>query len=676
MVRQHSSLAFLVIITALLADAATSAATANSDDKTSAKQPTTTTKKPNIVFLVCESTDGRTWREGYQDNVIPLPNLRYLEQQAGGYAFHRHYSNTPVCCPSRATFWSGRHAHKIPHVQRQSHTNERTGKKIIEELAVDGVWNNFEGLPRDFDQRIDQVLQNKAGYATYLSGKQDFTTGGHTDNVKLSAWTMYTRFPYDLHETKGWADELPNICADNGTVLPGNQSAHGDDWKTLNQTVDWIRKYHQTKSTNNHSDTNSAQDDNDKPFFVYQGMNIVHPPYATNDYYYNQIDPAKIEVPKWPPLEDLHPCDLQSSMLKGCIPPLDNVTATEWYYSRDRRRNIRRIYYSMIAEFDAMVGAYMDAIRDIGEWENTVFIVTSDHGDMQMEHQQSYKMTPYDASASVPLIIHDGRRRKSNMESLDRTTRVIDKVPTQLIDLYPTMMELAGVSRLDYPQEMLDGHSLVPVMRVSDETSAAFTADMESERNVSRPDFVVSQFHGMNVAMSWFLIVRHMPCVAEDSKHETKSSRTRPSSDRAANMCTMKLVIYGTGNEADNQLFDLTNDPNEMINLASNASYDPVISSLEQTLRSVVDYPRVALNVASYNLESMKHWIEVTGEPQWRTAIHSKLRWDDAFNHDIEGSFKALEEWLQGRARIFPCRSDLVWPPPGVEPPSSTAATS
>lgn len=55
----------------------------------------------------------------------------------------------------------------------------------------------------------------------------------------------------------------------------------------------------------------------------------------------------------------------------------------------------------MIAEFDAMVGAYMQAIEAAGLWNNTYFVVTSDHGDMQMEHQQFYKMVPYDASSMV-----------------------------------------------------------------------------------------------------------------------------------------------------------------------------------------------------------------------------------------------------------------------------------
>jgi arylsulfatase K len=464
-------------------------------------------KKPNIVFLVCESTDGRTWQKGYQNDVIPLPNIRALEE-AGGYSFHRNYANSPVCCTSRSSFWSGRHAHKIPHVQRQSHTNSQTGKKKIAEMPVDGVWNNFEGLPLDFDQRIDQILEQYAGYETCISGKRDWSTGGHSRNVQMGAWTMYTQFPYNMYESGGWRLEKPDICASNGTVLPGNMSAHGADWRTLKETVQWIHDYSNNQTRQNHH----------KPFFVYQGMDIVHPPYNTNEYYYDKIDPSKIRVPEWPNLEDMHPCDFQSSMLKGCIPALNNATATAFYYSKGRRRNIRRIYYAMIAEFDAMVGAYMQAIRDIGEWDNTIFIVTSDHGDLQMEHQQSYKMVPYDASSSVPLVIYDGRqnntqddssRNKGRRQGSDTTKSRAINTPTQLIDLYPTIMELVGVDSKYYPTDRLDGYSLVPLMTES------YTNDADHTVAPNRPDFVVSQFHGMNIAMSWFLIVQGMPCIAQ-----------------------------------------------------------------------------------------------------------------------------------------------------------------
>lgn len=101
--------------------------------------------------------------------------------------------------------------------------------------------------------------------------------------------------------------------------------------------------------------------------------------------------------------------------------------------SESRRRNIRRIYYAMVAEFDDMVGAYMDGVKAAGAWNNTVWIVTSDHGDMQMEHRQFYKMSPRDPSASVPMVVFDGRPGRPLP-----SPKVVDE-PTQLIDIFPTV---------------------------------------------------------------------------------------------------------------------------------------------------------------------------------------------------------------------------------------------
>ena len=188
-------------------------------------------------------------------------------------------------------------------------------------------------------------------------------------------------------------------------------------------------------------------------------------------------------------IDDMHPCDLQSSMLKGCLPSDEEQAAIE---DRARRRNIRRIYLAMIAEFDAMVGLYVDSVREAGVADNTIFIVTSDHGDMQMERRQHYKMVPYDASASVPMVIMDGRRPRS-------ASRIVTNA-TSLIDIYPTVMDLAAVAKKDRPTG-LDGSSLLPFLS---EDTAAENRLSESERT----PFIVSQFHGCNIATSWFLVVQ------------------------------------------------------------------------------------------------------------------------------------------------------------------------
>lgn len=113
-------------------------------------------------------------------------------------------------------------------------------------------------------------------------------------------------------------------------------------------------------------------------------MNIVHPPYITTQHWYDKIA-DNLTVPEWQPLSEMHPCALQSSMLKGCIPDAEGA---EDFYSLERRRNVRRVYLAMIAEFDAMVGEYITAVADAGLMGRTIFVVTSDHGDMDMEQQQ------------------------------------------------------------------------------------------------------------------------------------------------------------------------------------------------------------------------------------------------------------------------------------------------
>ncbi len=602
-----------------------------------------TATRPNIIFLVVESTDGRTWQRGYQNDVIPLPNLRKLEDQ-GATSFYRHYSNSPVCCPSRASIWSGKYPHKIMHIQRNT------------SYPVNGVWNNFEGLPENFTQSIVDVLQVN-GYTTHRSGKQDYVTGGHSLSVRLNAWTMYVDFPYNLTQYEPWMEE-DSTCRCNGTVTatdpdtPQESVSHKDDWKVLNETLDWIREYQKTKRS-------------EKPFFVYQGMNIVHPPYHTNEYWLDQIDQSKIQVPQWPvSLEKMHPCDIHMSMLKGCLPisPDDD----ERTKSFERRRQIRHIYYAMIAEFDAMVGRYMDTIQELGLSSQTVFVVTSDHGDMQMEHGQYYKMSPYDASSSVPLILWDPRR------ALD-ANRVITDHPTQHIDLFPTILELAGL--LPKRPHHLDGYSLVPfiepswkrqnfisttsknrglpaVVNINDDNDD--TRRRSSTMVDQRSPFVVVQYHGDDSPMSWFAIIQALACMM------------RIEDDGRENYCMYKLIIWGTGREVDSQLFDLTNDSNETINLIHDADYELIIGILNTNLQSVVDYPAVAHDVAKYNRESFQQW-KNEHLANWKELLNStSLRWHSSWEPKSELALAAIEEWLAKEdpaSTIQGCRKELAWPP-------------
>ena len=115
----------------------------------------------------------------------------------------------------------------------------------------------------------------------------------------------------------------------------------------------------------------------------------------------------------------------------------------------------------------------------------------------------------------------------------------------------------------------IDGYSLVPMMKALDD-DGGHDKDMEQDKtNGNRPNFVISQFHGCNIAMSWFFIVQPVPC----------------NNDGKSSSCLMKYIRWGTGKQVKDQLFDLTNDPDETKNLIEDVNFQALIPDLDANLK-------------------------------------------------------------------------------------------
>jgi len=535
----------------------------------------------NFVFLHCESTDGRL----YSNNLVPTPNIDKLKQN--GVLFASTYANVPVCCPSRSSMLSGKYPHKLPHYHNG--------------ILVQGVWNNYEGLDQNFSGTMQSILQAN-GYDIQIEGKTDWTTGSHSESCMLEALTHNVEFPYNVSLDFGWAQE--SMCSSNTTVINGGTggakgSAHSDDWNALAKNIQYIKNY--TKQIINDQLMGKAS----KPFWIYQGFNILHPDYVTNEYWYDKIDPNNVTVPQWPAINEMHPCDLQASMLKGCLP---SDADASWFNDPARITKVRRVYYAELAEYDAMVGAYMQAIEEANLTSNTIFVLDSDHGEMQMEHRQFYKMVQYEGSSHVPLLI-------SNPSITAQTVTQ----PTQLLDLFPTFLELAGIP---IPSDA-DGYSLVPFLN-------------GASNDPNRPDYILSQFHGDDIAMSWYMI-------------------------RQGNY---KYINFGLGNHSDvgviPQLFDLSTDPNELNNLWTPTNVIGI--QMEKTLLEAIDYPTVSMNVAQYQKDMFTWWINST--PNWKEQIQdpSIVRWATAWAANPTESMQAVLDWLNKPTYILPCRNTTVYP--------------
>ncbi len=119
----------------------------------------------------------------------------------------------------------------------------------------------------------------------------------------------------------------------------------------------------------------------------------------------------------------------------------------------------RHAYYGMVSYIDHKVGMLLDALEKTGAAENTVIVFTADHGEMLGERGMWFKFNPYEQSVKVPLIIQCPGRQGSASGSV-RFVR--------LVDLLPTLVDLATGGKPPALVDHCDGHSLVKLLHGSD----------------------------------------------------------------------------------------------------------------------------------------------------------------------------------------------------------------
>jgi len=119
----------------------------------------------------------------------------------------------------------------------------------------------------------------------------------------------------------------------------------------------------------------------------------------------------------------------------------------------DTIQTLRSIYFGLITEVDAHIGRVVKFLKDSGQYEDTLLIVTADHGEMLGDRHCWSKFTAHDAAYHTPLII----RQPGNQ---DRAGAVVTE-PVETIDITPTILDWVGQ---DVPNAM-DGRSLLPLLR-------------------------------------------------------------------------------------------------------------------------------------------------------------------------------------------------------------------
>ncbi|MEC8105772.1 MAG: sulfatase-like hydrolase/transferase, partial [Pseudomonadota bacterium] len=182
-----------------------------------------------------------------------------------------------------------------------------------------------------------------------------------------------------------------------------------------------------------------------RPFALVASFMLPHDPYVALPRFWDAYEDAAIDLPQTPaPAVEADPFSQRVHAGIGA----DAVTVND-----DDIRRARRGYYANVSYFDSKVGEILRTVEETGQLDNTIFIVTSDHGDMLGERGLWYKMSFFDHSARVPLVIAGPGIVAGTVDS-----------PCSLVDLLPTMLDFAGAADMPLGQPV-DGRSLAPMAR-------------------------------------------------------------------------------------------------------------------------------------------------------------------------------------------------------------------
>jgi arylsulfatase A-like enzyme len=279
----------------------------------------------------------------------------------------------------------------------------------------------------------------------------------------------------------------------------------------------------------------------DQPFFIAAGFLLPHVPcYATKKWFDLYPDDDRV-LPRV--LEnDRDDTPRFSWYLHWSLPE----PRLAWLKEKNQWRNLVRRYLASVSFADAQVGRLLAALEESGHAENTIVVVWGDHGWHLGEKGISGKNTLWDRSTRVPLIFA-GPGVKAGQRCAQ---------PAELLDIYPTLIELTGVPKRDG----LEGLSLAPQLR-----------DAATKRE--RP-----------------AITSH-----NQGNHGIRSERWR-------------YIRYADGSE---ELYDMQADPNEWTNVVSKAEHAAVITGHKKWL------PKIDRPPAPGSAQRVLTYDAVTDEAVW-----------------------------------------------------------
>ena len=363
------------------------------------------TKRPNILIFMVDQLTGTLFEDGPAE-WLHAPNLSKIAKRSTRFA--NAYTASPLCAPGRAGFMSG----LLPSRSR--------------------VYDNAAEFSADIPTYAHHL--RRAGYQTCLSGKMHFVGPDQLHGFEERLTTDI--YPADF----GWT---PDYCKPGERIdwwYHNLGSVTGAGVAEISNQMEYDDEvaFHGAQKV-----YDLARGHDARPWCLTVSFTHTHDPYVARKKYWDLYDDCEHLLPQVPAMayED-H--DAHSKRI---------FDANDWrsfeITDEDIRRS-RRAYFANISYIDDKIGEVMDALEGTRQDQDTIILFVADHGDMLGERGLWFKMSFYEGSARVPLMISAPGMAPGGVTD-----------PVSTIDVCPTLCDLAGADMSEV-MPWVEGQSLVP----------------------------------------------------------------------------------------------------------------------------------------------------------------------------------------------------------------------
>ncbi len=364
-------------------------------------------EKLNVLLIIAD--DLNCDLGAYGNLGVRTPNIDRLAEM--GVLFENAHNQYPLCGPSRASFMTSMYTN-----QTKITRNNMDLRNSVPDVITLGQRFRQYGYQ---SVRIGKMFHYDNPSAIGTSGNDDIFSWDQTINPygrdKIEEYKINSLTPRRYGGTLSWL------------------AADGKD----EEQTDGIGASEAIKKLDDFAKSNTS-------FFLAVGFFRPHTPFVAPKKYFDLYDREKIEIPE---IDHFYLSTLPDPAVRSI-----RAKKNQLNLEKQLAQEIKEAYYATISFVDAQVGRILDKLKASGLDKNTVVVFTSDHGYHLGEHGHWQKQTLFEKATRIPLII-------SAPNSINKG--MISKSPVELIDLYPTLMDLTNIK----PPKHVIGKSLEPLIK-------------------------------------------------------------------------------------------------------------------------------------------------------------------------------------------------------------------